>query len=75
MRFKILMRSLAEESTGRVVAWDDPVPEGTNREFHEVVRHLADLRAISFLRAVKPLEAVTGTPMLMVFGDGSSSAS
>ncbi len=70
VRFKILMRSLAEESTGRVVAWDDPVPEGTNREFRKVVGHLANLRAISFPRAVKPLEAVTGRPMLMVFGDG-----
>jgi hypothetical protein len=37
VRFKILMRSLAEESTGRVVGWDDPVPAGTNREFREVV--------------------------------------
>jgi hypothetical protein len=69
------MRSLAEESIGRVVGWDDPVPEGTNREFREVVKHLADLRAISFPRAVKPLEAVTGKPTLMIFGDGLSSAS
>jgi hypothetical protein len=75
VRFKILMRSLAEESTGQVVGWDDPVPEGTNKEFREVVKHLADLRAISFPRAVKPLEAVIDKPMLMIFGDGSSSAS
>jgi hypothetical protein len=75
VRFKILMRSLAEESTGRVVGWDDPVPAGTNREFREVVKHLADLRAISFPRAVKPLGAVKGKPTLMIFGDGSSSAS
>jgi hypothetical protein len=75
VRFKILMRSLAEESTGRVVGWDDPVPAGTNREFREVVKHLADLRAISFPRSVKPLGAVKGKPTLMIFGDGSSSAS
>ncbi len=47
VRFKVLMRSLAEESTGRVVGWDKPVPEGTNKEFREVVKHLADLRAIT----------------------------
>jgi hypothetical protein len=72
VRFKILMRSLAEESTGRVVVWDDPVPGGTNKEFREVVKHLADLRAISFPRVVKPREAVVGKPMLMIFGDRSS---
>jgi hypothetical protein len=75
VRFKILMRSLAEESTGRVVGWDDPVPEGTNKEFREVVKHLADLRAITVPRAAKPRETVVGKPMLMIFGDGSSSAS
>jgi hypothetical protein len=75
VRFKILMRSLAEESTGRVIGWDDPVPEGTNKEFREVVKLLADLRAITFPRAAKPREAVVGKPILMIFGDGSSSAS
>jgi hypothetical protein len=53
VHFKILMRSQAEESTGRVVGWDEPVPEGTNKKFREVVRHLADLRAITFPRGGK----------------------
>jgi hypothetical protein len=75
VRFKILMRSLAEESTGRVVGWDEPVPEGTNKGFREVVKHLADLRAITFPRAAKPREAVVGKPTLMIFGDGSTLAS
>jgi hypothetical protein len=68
VRFKVLIRSLAEESTGRVVGWDEPVPEGTNKEF-------ADLRAITFPRAAKPHEAVIGKPILMIFGDGSTLAS
>jgi hypothetical protein len=75
VRFKVLMRSLAEESTGRVVGWDEPVPEGTNKEFREVVKHLADLRAITFPRAAKPREPVIGKPILMIFGDGSTLAS
>jgi hypothetical protein len=75
VRFKILMRSLAEESNGRVVGWDGPVPEGTNKEFREVVKHLANLRAITFRRAAKPREAVLGKPTLMIFGDGSTLAS
>ncbi len=75
VRFKILMRSLAEESTGRVVRWDEPVPEGTNKEFREVARHLADLRAITFPRAAKPRKVVIGKPTLMIFGDGSTLAS
>ncbi len=68
MRFKVLMRSLAEETTGRVMGWDEPVPEGTNKEFREVVKHLADLRAITFPRAAKPREPVIGKPILMIFG-------
>ncbi len=64
MRFKVLMRSLAEETTGRVVGWDEPVPEGTNKEFREVVKHLADLRAITFPRAAKPREPVIGKPIV-----------
>ncbi len=75
VRFKVLMRSLAEESTGRMVGWDEPVPEGTNKEFREVVKHLADLRAITFPRAAKPREPVIGKPILMIFGDGSTLAS
>jgi hypothetical protein len=71
VRFKVLMRSLAEESTGRVVGWDEPVPE----EFREVVKHLTDLRAITFPRAAKPREPVIGKPILMIFGDGSTLAS
>ncbi len=75
VRFKILMRSLAKESNGRVVGWNKSLPEGTNKEFQEVVKHLADLRAITFLRAAKLHEAVVGKSMLMIFGDGSTSAS
>ncbi len=75
VHFKVLMRSLAEESTGRLVGWDEPVPEGTNKEFREVVKHLTDLRAIMFPRATKPREPVVGKPILMIFGDGSTLAS
>jgi hypothetical protein len=40
VRFKILMRSLAEKSTGPVIGWDENMPEGTKREFSEVVNIL-----------------------------------
>jgi hypothetical protein len=33
IRFKILMRSLAEEASHKVVGWDKLVPAGTNKEF------------------------------------------
>jgi hypothetical protein len=32
------------------------------------VKHLADLRAITFPRAAKPREPVIGKPILMIFG-------
>jgi hypothetical protein len=54
IRFKILMRSLVEEASHKVVGWDKLVPAGTNKEFRRVVSHLAELRAITFLRAAKP---------------------
>jgi hypothetical protein len=75
IRFKVLMRSMAEEASGRVIGWDEPVPAGTNKEFRQVVSHLADLHSVTFPRAVKPKEAVVGKPMLMIFGDGSTTAS
>jgi hypothetical protein len=65
--FKVLIRSLAEEATGRVISWDKAVPEGTIKEFWRVLGHLAGLRAITF-----PKE---GKPILMIFGDGSTTAS
>jgi hypothetical protein len=65
-RFKILMRSLVEETSHKVVGWDKLVSTGTNEEFRKVVSHLAELRAITFLRAVKPKEEVVGKPMLLV---------
>jgi hypothetical protein len=74
IRFKILMQSISEESSGRVTGWDEPVTEGTNRVFKEVVSHLADLRSITFPRSAKPKEAVVGKPILMIFGDGSTEA-
>ncbi len=48
IRFKVLMRSMAEEASGSVINWDEPIPVGTNNEFQQVVSHLADLRAITF---------------------------
>ncbi len=75
IRFKVLMRSMMEEASGKVVVWDEPIPTGTNKEFQQVVSHLAELLAITFPRAVKPKEAVVGKPMMMIFGDGSTTAS
>jgi hypothetical protein len=77
VRFKILMRSIVEETSQKVVGWDDPVPAGTNEEFRRVVSlsHLEELRAITFPRAAKPKEEVVGKPMLLIFGDGSMMAS
>jgi hypothetical protein len=59
----------------RVIGWDEPVPASTNKEFRQVISHLAELPAMTFPRAVKPREAVVGKPMLMIFGDGSTTAS
>jgi hypothetical protein len=53
IRFKILMRSIVEETSQKVTSWDDPVPAGTNEEFPRVVSHLGELRAITFPRAAK----------------------
>jgi hypothetical protein len=76
IRFKILMRSIVEETSQKVTSWDDPVPAGTNEEFRgRVVSHLGELRAITFPRAAKPKEEVVGKPMLLIFGDGSTAAS
>ena len=75
IRFKILMRSIVEETSQKVTGWDDPVPAGTNEEFRKVVSHLGELRAITFPRAAKPKEEVVGKPMLLIFGDGSTAAS
>jgi hypothetical protein len=41
--FKVLMRSMAEEAWGRVIGWDEHAPAGTNKEFWEMVSHLAEL--------------------------------
>jgi len=75
IRFKILMRSIVEETSQKVTSWDDPVPAGTNEEFRKVVSHLGELQAITFPRAAKPKEEVVGKPMLLIFGDGSTAAS
>jgi hypothetical protein len=75
IRFKILMRSIVEETSQKVAGWDEPVPAGTNEEFPRVVSHLGELRAITFPRAAKPKEEVVGKPMLLIFGDGSTMAS
>ncbi len=75
IRFKILMRSIVEETSQKVTSWDDPVTAGTNKEFRKVVSHLGELRAITFPRAAKPKEEVVGKPMLLIFGDGSTAAS
>jgi hypothetical protein len=53
IRFKILMRSIVEETSQKVTSWDDPAPAGTNEEFQKVVSHLGELRAITFPRAAK----------------------
>ncbi len=55
--------------------WDEPIPAGTSKEFWQVVSHLAELRAVTFLRMAKPKEAVVGKPMLLIFGEGSKTAS
>jgi hypothetical protein len=75
IRFKILMRSIVEETSQKVTGWDDPVPAGTNEEFRRVISHLGELRVITFPRAAKPKEEVVGKPMLLIFGDGSTAAS
>jgi hypothetical protein len=74
IRFKVLMRSMLVEASGRVIGWDKPVPAGTNKEFRQMVSHLAELRSITFPRAVKLREAVVGKPMLMIFGESSTTA-
>jgi hypothetical protein len=74
IHFEVPMRSMVEEASGKVTGWDEPVLEGANKEFRQVVSHLAELRAITFLRAAKPKEAVVGKPMLLIFGDGSTIA-
>jgi hypothetical protein len=61
IRFKILMRSIVEETSQKVAGWDEPVPAGTNEEFRRVVSHLGELRAIIF--------------PLLIFGDGSTMTS
>ncbi len=73
--FKIQMRSLVEETSHKVVGWDELIPAGTNEEFQRVVSHLAELRAITFPRAAKPKKDVVSKPMLLIFEDGSTMAS
>ncbi len=52
--FKILMRSIVEETSQKVSGWDNPVPASTNEGFRKVVSHLGELRAIIFLRGARP---------------------
>jgi hypothetical protein len=75
IRFKILMRSIVEETSQKMTNWDDPVPAGTNEAFRKVVSQLGEQRAITFPRVAKPKEEVVGKPMLLIFGDGSTAAS
>ncbi len=54
-----------DEASHKVVGWDELVPDGTNEEFQRVDSHLAELRAITFPRVVKPKEAVVHDSLQM----------
>jgi len=77
VRFKILMRTLTQEETGKVLDWDSLVPKATSGSFMEILSHLKELQENKIPRTIRPeaaLGQVKETPMLMMFGDGSREA-
>jgi hypothetical protein len=78
IRFKIIMRGLSDEEEGAHIGWDDPVPSNVESDFCEVLGYLKDLKKVSFPRSIWPESSrgqVKGSPMLLIFGDGSVEAS
>ena len=77
IKFKLLMRNMAEEA-GKVLGWDDEVGPKAEANFRQILEDMASLRQIKFKRSIKPPPSMgkwVGKPTLLVFGDGSREAS
>lgn len=68
---KLLMRA---SWCGKVVGWDDPVPEDLASQWVRFLRSLLELSKLKFPRSLWPEEETVGKPSLVIFSDGSALA-
>ena len=69
---KILLRKLWA-ARDPPISWDDPLPPVYLREWEKFFSQLHCLQDLSFQRCLKPADA-KGSPVLVVFSDGSGTA-
>ena len=72
VRAKILMRELwgLENKLG----WDDAIPERYKQHWKQLCQDMQEMNNIKFKRCVKPTDAASEQPTLIIFSDGSSNA-
>ena len=72
VRAKILMRELwgIENKLG----WDDAIPERYKQYWKQFCQDMQEMHNIKFKRCVKPKDATSEQPTLIIFSDGSSNA-
>ena len=74
IRLKLVMRDLSTEE-GRKLTWDEPISEQTRGSFLEILEQMDQVREITFPRCVRPaMEDQKSKPIMLCFGDGSTSA-
>ncbi len=74
IRLKLVMRDLSTEE-GRKLTWDEPISDKTRESFLEILEQMDQVREISFPRCVRPpREDQESKPIMLCFGDGSTSA-
>jgi hypothetical protein len=73
IQFKLVMRSLCAED-GKVVGWDEAIPDHVVAAFKRAMWGLRELKKITFPRSIQPSRRPVEPPLLLVFGDGSREA-
>ena len=68
---KILLRQTWEEN----LQWDDPLPEKLYNKWIQWFKSCFELDSISFNRCTRPVDVEEETPWLVIFSDGSQTAS
>ena len=68
---KLLMR---ETWCGKVLKWDDPIPDEMVEKWVVFLRSLLRLAEVKFPRSLWPEEETVGLPSLVIFSDGAALA-
>ena len=71
LKSKLLMRA---SWCGKIIDWDDPIPEDLAAQWIVFLRSLMELVDLSFPRSLWPEEETVGLPILVVFSDGAALA-